>query len=55
MIAKIARKRPINEEDFKTRTIIVEPLKEKLKATEDPTEPKWMKDMKNRWINCKLQ
>ena len=40
MIVKVARKKPIDEEDFKTRTIIGEPLKEKIKATEDQTELK---------------
>ena len=48
MIAKVARKKPIDEEDFETRTAIGEPLKEKLKATKDPAEPKWIKNIKRQ-------
>ena len=48
MLSKEVGKRLINEEDFKTRTIIGEPLKEKLKATKDPIEAKWMKDLKKQ-------
>ena len=40
MIAKVAGKRPIDEEDFKTRNTVGELLKEKLQAIEDPTEAK---------------
>ena len=46
MIAKIVGKRPINEEKFKTRTIVGESLKEKLKVAGDLIKPEWMKDIK---------
>ena len=57
MIAKIIGKRPINVKDFETRTTIGELLKttKKLKAMEGPTELQWMKDIKNKWISCRLQ
>ena len=48
MFAEIARNRPIDEEDFETRTIVGEPFKEKLKAVGDSIEPEWMKDMKKQ-------
>ena len=48
MIAKIAGKRPIEEEDFEIRIIIGEPLKEKLKVTGDSAKPEWMKDLKRQ-------
>ena len=48
MVAKIVEKRHVDEEDFKTKTIIGEPLKEKLKVMEVPIEPDWMKEMKKQ-------
>ena len=41
-------KMPVNEKDFKTRTILGEPPKEKLKAPVDLTEPEWAKNMKRQ-------
>ena len=46
MMAKMVGKMPFDEEETKTRTVLGEPLKEKLKASADPTESEWMKDMK---------
>ena len=48
MFAEVVEKTPTNEEDTKTRTILGEPLKEKLKAPANSTEPKWVKDMKRQ-------
>ena len=38
MIADIVGKMPFSEEDSKTRTVLGEPFKEKLKAPLNPTE-----------------
>ena len=46
MMAKMIGKMPSNEEDTKTRTVLGEPLKEKLKAPVDLTKSEWMKDIK---------
>ena len=48
MFAEIIGKMPTNEEDTETRTVLGEPLKEKLKAPIDLTELEWMKDMKRQ-------
>ena len=48
MMAKMIKKMPFNEEDTETRTILGKPLKEKLKAPVDSTEPEWIKDMKRK-------
>ena len=39
---------PFDEEDTKTRTILSEPLKEKLNAPADLIKSKQMKDMKRK-------
>ena len=44
MITEMVEKMPLGEEEFKTRTIVGEPFKEKLKASVDPTESKWMEN-----------
>ena len=54
IMAKMIRKMPFDEEDTETRTVLGEPLKEKLKAPADPTEPEWWKIWKGKWISCKL-
>ena len=46
MVAKIVGKMLFNEEDSETRTVLGEPLEEKLKVPVDPIESEWMKDMK---------
>ena len=46
MIVKMAGTRPIDEEDFETRTIVGELLKKQLKAVRDSIELEWMKNMK---------
>ena len=48
MMAKRIKKMPLDEEDTETRTVLGEPLKEKLKALADPTELEWMKDIKRQ-------
>ena len=48
MMAKMIGKMPFDEEDTKTRTVLGEPLKEKLKAPADLIEPEWIKDMKRQ-------
>ena len=40
------KKRPIDEEDFETRTIVGEPLKGKVEVAEDSAELEQKKDMK---------
>ena len=39
MFAEMVGKMPLGEEDSKTRTILGKPIKEKLKAPVDLTEP----------------
>lgn len=46
MVAEMIGKMPFGEEDSETRTVLGEPLKEK--ALADPTESKWIKDMKRQ-------
>ena len=46
MMDKRIGKMPLDEEDNKTRTVLGEPPKEKLKALVDLIEPEWVKDMK---------
>ena len=48
MMTKMIEKMPSNKEDTKTRTVLGEILKEKLKAPVDSTEAEWMKDMKRQ-------
>ena len=48
MIAKMIGKMPFDRKDAETRTILSEPLKEKLKASVDPIDSEWMKDMKRQ-------
>ena len=48
MFAEMVGKMSVNEEDSQTRTILGEPLKEKLKAPADRIEPEWIKDMKRQ-------
>ena len=48
IFVEMVGKTPTNEEDTKTKTVLGEPLKEKLKAPVDPIESEWMKDMKKQ-------
>ena len=48
MMAKMIGKMPFDEEDTETKTILGEPLKEKLKAPIDLTGLEWMKDIKRK-------
>ena len=46
VFTEMFRKRPMEEEDSETRTIVSEPLKGKQKVAENLAEPEWKKDMK---------
>ena len=41
-------KRPMEEEDSETRTIVGEPLKGKQKVAKNSVEPEWEKDMRKQ-------
>ena len=47
-MAKKTGKIPLDKEDTETRTVLGEPLNEKLKAPVDPTELEWIKVMKRQ-------
>ena len=46
MVAEMVGKMSFGGQNSKTRTIVGEPFKEKLKALVDPNESEWMKDMR---------
>ena len=48
MFIEMKEKRLIKEENTKTRTVLGEPLKEKLKTPANLIEPEWAKDMKRQ-------
>ena len=48
MMAKMSGKMPFDEEDTEIKTILGEPLKEKLKAPAYPSESEWMRDMQRK-------
>ena len=48
VIVEMFEKRPLDEEDSETRTIVGEPLKGKQKVAENSAEPEWEKDMRKQ-------